>query len=150
MTSKQLFSIGLIALALICTGPEQGTAASHKASLWVSATVTPWFKAQAIQQTGSYRVTREDIERGYTDLFAAVSVQFQSNIRHGKILLQVANSGAEQVLVKQAGTVSDQLFIALLADSLQEKHTYDLRVVLTPEVVVGTYPLHLSIQTTVL
>lgn len=150
MTSKQLFSIGLMAIALICTGPEQGTAAGHKTNLWVSATITPWFKAQAIQQTGSYQVTREDIARGYTDLAAAVSVQFQTNILQGKILLQVANSGAEQVLVKQAGTVSDQLFIALLAGSPQEKHTYDLRVVLTPEIVVGTYPLHLSMQTTVL
>jgi hypothetical protein len=150
MTSKQLFSIGLMAIALICTGPGQGTAASDKASLWVSATVTPWFKAQAIQQTSSYQVTREDIARGYTDLFAAVSIQFQTNIIDGKILLQVANSGAEQVLVKQAGTISDQLFIALLAENRQEKQTYDLRVVLSPEVVVGTYPLRLSMQTTVL
>jgi hypothetical protein len=148
MTSKQLFSIGLIAMALLCTGPGQGLAASDKASLWVSATVTPWFKAQAIQQTSSYQVTREDIERGYTDLFAAISIQFQTNILEGKILLQVANNGAEQVLVKQAGTVSDQLFIALLADSRQQ--TYDLRVILSPEIVAGTYPLHLSMQTTVL
>ena len=150
MTSKHLFSIGLMAIALVCTGPGQGTAASHKASLWVSATVSPWFKAQAIQQTGSYQVTREDIERGYTDVSAAVSVQIQTNIVEGKILLQVANIGAEQVLVKQADTVSDQLFIVLLAGSPQGKHTYDLRVVLSPEVVIGTYPLHLAMQTTVL
>jgi hypothetical protein len=62
--------------------------------------------------------------------------------------LQVANNGAEQVLVKEAGTVSDQLFIALLADNRQQ--TYDLRVILSPEIVAGTYPLHLSMQTTVL
>lgn len=150
MTGKDLLSIGFMAITLICTNPEHGAAASDKASLRVGATVTPWFKAQARQQTGSYQVTREDIERGYTDLFAAVSVQVQTNILHGKVLLQVANSGAEQVLVKQAGTVSDQLIIALLAGSPQEKHSYDLRVVLPPEVVVGTYPLHLSLQTTVL
>ena len=147
MTSKQLFLSGLMAIALSCSGPGQGIAASDKASLWVSATVAPWFKAQAVQQTRSYQVTREDIERGYTDLLAAVSIQFQTNIPEGKILLQVENNGAEQVLVKQAGTVSDQLFIAL-AENRQQ--TYDLRVILSPTIAAGTYPLHLSMQTTVL
>lgn len=150
MTCKQLFCIGLMIISLICTGPGQGTAATDKASLWVSATVTPWFKAQAIQQINSYQVTREDIERGYTDLVAAISVQFQTNILQGKILLQIANNGAEQVLVKQAGAVSDQLFIALLSGNPPARQTYDLRIVLTPEIVIGTYPLQLSMQTTVL
>lgn len=150
MTTKNFFSIGLMAIALICTGPGQGAAASHKASLRVEATVAPWFKAQAIQQTRSYQVTLEDIKKGYTDLTAAVAVQVQTNIIQGKILLQVANSGAGQVLVKQAGTVSDQLIVSCRAGSQQEERSYDLRVVLSPEVVVGTYPLHLSMQTTVL
>lgn len=150
MTSKNLFSIVLMALALLCISPGQGMTAGDKASLRVEATVSPWFTTQAVQQTDSYQVTREDIERGYTDLPAAVSVQFQTNIFQGKILLQVANSGTEQVLVKQGGTISDQLLIASLAVSRLEERSYDLRVVLPPEVMVGTYPLHLSMQTTVL
>lgn len=150
MTSKNFFSIGFMVITLLCTGLVPAAAASHKASLRVSATVTPWFKAQAIQQTRSYQVTLEDIKKGYTDLTAAVAVQVQTNIIQGKVLLQVANSGAEQVLVKQAGTTDDQLVISSLAGSQQEEHFYDLRVVHSPEVVVGTYPLHLSMQTTVL
>ena len=150
MISKHLFIIGFMAIALACTIPDQGAAASHKANLQVSAAVTPWFKAQAIQQTRSYQVTLEDIKKGYTDLTAAVAVQVQTNSIQGKILLQIANSGAEQVLVKQAGTVNDQLVISSLAGSQQEEHFYDLRVVHSPEVAVGTYPLHLSMQTTVL
>lgn len=150
MTSKYLLSIGFLAIALACTIPDQGEAASHRANLQVSAAVTPWFKAQAIQQTRSYQVTLEDIKKGYTDLTAAVVVQLQTNIIQGKILLQVANSGAEQVLVKQAGAVNDQLVISSHSGSQQEEHFYDLRVVHSPEVVVGTYPLHLSMQTTVL
>lgn len=150
MTTKHFFSIGIITIALLFSVVGLGSAASSKASLRVSATVMPWFNAQAVQQSVSYQVTREDIVKGYTDLMAAVSVQIQTNMTQGKILLQVANSGAEQVLVKVAGSLSDQLFLDLLGASPQEKQLYDLRVVLTPEVVVGTYPLHLSMQTTVL
>lgn len=150
MTRKNLFSIGLMIITLLCTGLVQEATASNKASLRVNATVSPWFKAQAIQQAGSYQVTLEDIKKGYTDLTAAVAVQFQTNIIQGKVLLQVANNGAEQVLVKQAGTTSDQLVIAAIAGSQLEERSYDLRVLLTPDVVVGTYPLHLSMQTTIL
>lgn len=150
MTSKNLFTIGLMVISLLCTGLVQEATASSNASVRVSATVIPWFKAQATQQTASYQVTFEDIKKGYTDLTAAVAVQFQTNIIQGKILLQVANSGAEQVLVKRAGTVSDQILIASLVGSQPQVSSYDLRVVLTPDAVVGTYPLHLSMQTTVL
>ena len=150
MTSKQFFSIGLMVIALLCTclGPE--AAASNKACIRVSATVLPWFQGQVIQQTDSYQVTHEDIARGYTDLAAVVTVQFQSNINQGKILFQVANSGTEQVLVKQAGMVSDQIFIATIAGNPLQQRSYDLRVMLTPEIVIGTYPLHLAMQATLL
>lgn len=150
MISKHLLSIGLMVVALVCSGSEPATAAGHKASLRVGATVMPWFKAEAIQQTRSYQVTREDLARGYTDLSAALSIHYQTNIVNGKILLQVANSGAGLVLVKQSGNVSEQLFITSLAGNPQEEQTYDLRVILAPEAVVGIYPLHLSVQTTVL
>jgi hypothetical protein len=150
MTSKNFFSIGLIVIILLCTGLVQESTASNKASIRVSATVSPWFKAQAIQQIGSYQVTREDIARGYTDLVAAVTVQYQSNINQGQIVFQVANFGTEQVLVKQAGIVSDQIFIATSAGSPLDQRSYDLRVMLSSEIAVGTYPLHLSMQTTVL
>ena len=150
MTSKHFFSIGLMVIALLSSGLVHEAAASSKARVEVSATVLPWFKGQAIQQTGSYQVTREDIARGYTDLVAAVTVQFQSNINQGQIVFQVANFGAEQVLVKQAGMVSDQVFIATSAGRTMEQRSYDLRVMLTPEVFAGTYPLHLSMQTSVL
>ena len=150
MTSKHFFTIGLMVIALLSTGLVPEAMASSKARVQVSATVLPWFKGQAIQQTASYQVTREDIVRGYTDLAAAVIVQFQSNINQGQIVFQVANFGAEQVLVKQAGTVSDQIFIATIAGSPMQQRSYDLRVMLAPEVVAGTYPLHLAMQTTVL
>jgi hypothetical protein len=150
MTIKNLFSIGLMIISLLCTGLVEAATASSKASLRVNATVSPWFKAQAIQQAGSYQVTLEDIKKGYTDLVAAVSVQFQTNINQGQIVFQVANFGGGQVLVKQAGMVSDQIVIATIAGSTMEQRSYDLRVMLTPEVVAGTYPLHLAMQTSVL
>jgi hypothetical protein len=150
MISKNFFSIGLIVIILLCTGLVQEATASSKARVQVSATVSPWFKAQAIQQIGSYQVTREDIARGYTDLTAAVTVQFQSNINQGQIVFQVANFAAEQVLVKQGGMVNDQIFIATIAGSPPEQRSYDLRVILSPEIVAGIYPLHLSMQTTLL
>ncbi len=150
MTSKNLITIGLMIISLLCTGLVPEATASSKASVQVSATVLPWFKGQAIQQTDSYQVTREDIARGYTDLVAAVAVQFQTNINQGQIVFQVANFDAGQVLVKEAGMVSDQIFIATSAGSPMEQRSYDLRVMLTPEVVAGTYPLHLAMQTSVL
>lgn len=150
MTNKQFFSIGIICIALLGSGVGPGSAASDNASLQVRATVLPWIKAQATQQTASYQVTRADIAKGYTDLTAAVALQIQTNIVQGKLLLQVANLGAEQVMVKQTGTVSEQIFIPLVAGNRQEIQTYDLRVVLPSTVVIGTYPLHLSMQTTVL
>lgn len=150
MTSKNLFTIGLMIIALLCTGLAPEATAGNKASVHVSATVLPWFKGQAIQQADSYQVTREDIARGYTDLAAAVTVQFQSNVNQGQIVFQVANFGTEQVLVKQTGKVSDQIVIATSAGSPLQQHSYDLRVMLAPEVVAGTYPLRLAMQTTVL
>ncbi|MBE0504234.1 MAG: hypothetical protein IBX46_08915 [Desulfuromonadales bacterium] len=150
MANKHFFRIGIIGIALLCFFVGVGAAASDNASLQVRATVLPWVKAQAIQQTASYQVTRADIAKGYTDLTAAVSLQIQTNIVHGKLLLQVANLGAEQVLVKQAGTFNEQIFIPLVAGNPQEIQTYDLRVVLPPAVVIGSYPLYLSMQTTVL
>lgn len=149
MVNKHFFTIGILCIALLSSG-FGAASASDNANLQVRATVLPWIKAQATQQTGSYQVTRADIARGYTDLTAAVVLQIQTNILHGKLLLQIANLGAEQVLVKESGTVSDQVFIPLVAGNPQEIQTYDLRVLLPSAVVVGTYPLHLSMQTTVL
>lgn len=150
MANKHFLYIGNLCIALLCIALGTASAASDNANLQVRATVLPWVKAQATQQTNSYQVTRADIVRGYTDLTAAVALQIQTNIVHGKLLLQVANLGAEQVLVKEAGTVSEQLFIPLVAGNPQEIQTYDLRVVLPPAVMIGTYPLYLSMQTTIL
>lgn len=150
MTSKNFFTIGLMVITLLFTGLAPEALAGSNASVRVSATVLPWFKGEAIQQTESYQVTREDIVRGYTDLAAAVTVQFQTNINQGQIVFQVANFGSAQVLVKQAGMVSDQIYIDTIAGSPQQQRSYDLRVMHTPEVVAGTYPLHLAMQTTVL
>lgn len=150
MANKHYFHIGIICIALLCCGVGAGAASSDNARLQVRATVLPWVKTQATQQTASYQVTGADIAKGYTDLTAAISLQIQTNIVHGKLLLQVTNLGAEQVLVKQTSTVSEQIFIPLVAGNPQEIQTYDLRVVLPPAVVIGTYPLHLSMHTTVL
>lgn len=150
MTSKYFAIIGLMLIALLCTGLAQDAIAGNKASVQVSANILPWFKGQATQQTASYQVTPEDIARGYTDLAAAVSVQFQTNIQHGQIILQVATFGSEQVMIRQADLVSDKIFIATITGSTLQQRSYDLRVILPPEAMIGTYPLHLAMQTTVL
>lgn len=152
MCGKRLILLSLL-LGLLAGIPAPAAAAPRngsRAALSVQATVLPWLKVDTVQHVDRFQVSAEDVARGYTDLKSAVTVNYQTNIQE-QIFLQVAALGSEEILVQQPGFMTSEVVIPRTsAGTVPAALSLDLRVVLAPETVAGSYPLRLSIIPTVL
>lgn len=145
--------IGMI-IAIAALSGAAPTLASSSATLQVSANVLPFVSFQAIQHVSSYRVSEEDIKRGYVDLPASMTVKVRTNLRAGVPVFFEGTAGGK-VLIRESGETHfvDQSF-TLDTDSYSPNtpisKRYDFRVLISGDAKDGgTYPLAISMAPTI-
>ncbi len=125
-------------------------AANSSAVVRVSATVLPWVKLNASQHITHYKVTSNDITRGYVDLPHSATVRVRSN-ENRTIGVTVLNEGPERILVKASGTpdypgAGGAVVIGRPQRGAEIARVLDLRVILPEGTREGTYALSISLN----
>lgn len=133
-------------MAIILLGTSTSFAATS-ARVQVTATVLPFVSLNAIQLVKTYQVQQEDIKRGYIDLPNSMSVKVRTNL-NADIPVIVENLMGS-VLIRESGRVDFvgnvfHLNIAGNRPYTQISRIYDLRILLSADMIDGVYPLNIS------
>lgn len=122
--------------------------AGAETTIQVSAQVLPWLSAEVIQQISAYRVSSDDLKRGYIDLPAALLFRFRSN-SSDRIGLRLDSLGPEQVLIKESDGIGAHLQRQLLSSTSTSprEERLDVRILLPGSFVPGIYPLQVMATT---
>ena len=138
--------IGILSILCLClqsTSPALGSSANVQ----VKATVLPWVKFNSQQHISLYRVTAEDIRRGYVDIPASATLNVQTNTS-GTVNLACL-SDTTQILIRESGAGSFQghtlQFPLASHRSGSVSKVIDCRVILPRNIIVGTYPLSMAL-----
>jgi hypothetical protein len=144
MRVANLFIAGILAVIFIQSWASPVQAASSSATVHVQATIRPWLKFSATQPTSSYKVTAEDIRRGHIDLPQALTISMQTNVRE-EISFDVSSQGPERLMVLDGDSLADAVRLAGTHPSIPVTRSLDMRIVLPPNALEGTYPLHVAL-----
>lgn len=113
-------------------------------------TVLPPLKFNSVQNIETFRVTEEDIRRGYTDLPSAITVSYRTDGSE-MMIVEIASLGPEQIYMQDAGIMA--YMVSLPPSPARDDPTslaLDLRVMLPRETVAGIYPLSFYVVPTFL
>lgn len=113
-------------------------------------TVLPPLKFNSVQNIETFRVTEEDIRRGYTDLPSAITVSYRTDGSE-MVIVEIASLGPEQIYMQDAGVMAYMVSLPPSpAGDDPSSLALDLRVMLPREAVAGTYPLSFYVVPTFL
>ena len=118
-------------------------------ALLVKVAVLPFFSFTATQSLTSYRIRRDDIERGYLDLPGYLTIRVRTNLNAG-VPLTLRNAGEGGVLIRESGK-GDFIGDTVILDPSGVRPTtaiikiYDFRILLSAGTKDGTYPNTLSL-----
>lgn len=139
---------------IFCIGALLSAAHGHSATstrVQVTATVLPYVNVNAAQHVASYRVSSDDLKRGYVDLPNALTVTMRTNL-HGVVPVIVDNDirGGRFLLRESgAGSFMDGSLALNTAGHLPGaviSRNYDSRIVLPADTKEGTYPLAITMM----
>ncbi len=122
--------------------------AATSARLYVSATVLPFVSFNAVQHVTTYRVSSDDIKRGYVDLPNSMTVNVRTNLDAG-VPVTVENAEKERVLVRESGTsayIGNSFMVntnAHLPNTRISKNL-DLRIILSADESEGIHAISVS------
>lgn len=144
MKPRNLQYLSMIAAILFITSTSF---AATSAKVYVTATVPPSFRFDAIQHTATYQIGSDDIKRGYIDLPASMTVKVRSNLNAD--ISVFVESSAGSVLIRESGRENFvgnifSLNIAGYHPNTQVNIQYDLRILLTTDAIEGRHPLIIS------
>jgi hypothetical protein len=142
-TSRQLIVSALVALLAVIVPSVETVAAAPSAPSFFSqsGTVFSSHKFNAVQHIETFRVTEDDIRRGYADLAAALTVSYQTDGPE-TVIVEIGSLGPEQIYFYDAGIMV--YMVALLPETEKADPTslaLDLRIMLPSQSVAGVYPL---------
>ena len=144
--SRQLIVNALFALlAVIVPSMETVAAPSAPSFFSQSGMVLSSHKFNAVQHIETFRVTEDDIRRGYTDLASALTVSYQTDGPE-TVIVEIGSLGPEQIYIYDAGIMV--YMVALLPETEKADLTslaLDLRIMLPHQSVAGVYPLNLYV-----
>lgn len=142
-----VLNIILALLAAIVLSHEALAAPDAVAFFTQQATVPPPLKFHSEQNVGTYRVTAEDIRRGYTDLAAAMTVSYRSDGPE-MVIIEIASLGPEQIYMNDDGIMA--YMVALPPAPATADLDLDLRIILPRATVAGVYPLNFYVVPSIL
>lgn len=139
----------IIALLVTLSMAHTACFAAATSTIHVSATVLPWVNFNAEQHVISYRVTDEDLKRGYIDLPASVTVHLKTNVKK-QVAIFVQNTGSERIAIRLAGSgrfLEDFVTINSAEYKVGEmiSSSMDTRVIFSGESKEGTYTLNIPL-----
>ena len=132
----------ILAAMLIISSTAPAMAATSTASLQISVTVRPWLKFKAEQSVQMYRVTSEDIRRGYVDVPASASVTVSTNERRPVTITAAAND-EQTILIRESGAAnfSQSAGVSVPTPGAETVKELDCRIMLAQNTKEGSYPL---------
>lgn len=141
--SRQLIVNALFALLAVIVPSMETVAAPGAPSFFSqSGMVLSPHKFNAVQHIETFRVTEDDIRRGYTDLASALTVSYQTDGPE-MVIVEIGSLGPEQIYIYDAGIMA--YMVALLPEPEKADPTslaLDLRIMLPRQSVAGVYPLN--------
>lgn len=140
----------LLALLVAIVLSHEALAAPGAVSFFTQqASVLPPLKFHSVQNIETFRVTEEDIRRGYTDLAAAMTVSYRSDGPE-MVIIEIASLGPEQIFMEDNGVMAYMVVLPPPVSVDLSRLDVDLRVILPRETVVGVYPLNFYVVPTFL
>lgn len=140
-------SIAAVFVACFQTVPAHGAGSS--AVVKVSATVLPYMKLHAHQRVATYRVTTDDLRKGFVDLPDSATVRIRTN-ENKNIALSVSNEGPERIMVREAGAgtydgADGTVVLGRPQKGMEITRNLDFRLILPEGAKEGSYALNIAI-----